>query len=472
MSYVKPASREPKRHSKPPRSLRFGTLAIAIVFYSVSLMISEGDVTGAQKLVGPAIVLAALSIFCFFYSGLRFITASSLLSYGILLFLAFPAVYAGVGLSSPGILNAKSSQLIVISLAFVLQCLVLVFTRQPSPPKTAVQTGQTKLSSAWLILAGFCFALALLCLGLGFSVGAMGMGWLSVLFCAVVAFDLYLGKIRIIGIVALLAAMFGYATIIFSGFGRLVLAVIGISIAVVGSVALRTWWVKFASILVTVPALLYLTSLRLEYLRVELGRSALDSEGIGSVIGPFNSAATIVSVYSQGELHPAMGSTLLTALLVWVPREIWPGKGNGFGLEIVPVTQPGLAGVEGFTDAATIVGEGVWNFGIVGAAILLVLVAFMARAIDFSILGHTQSIATTQDVLNLLISAVSAASLMNLVWGGSDTATGRALFPLAVLLLAKLVAKGRRGAGAAEGRHSRSQSLYTAPQLSTGLNLR
>lgn len=82
------------------------------------------------------------------------------------------------------------------------------------------------------------------------------------------------------------------------------------------------------------------------------------------------------SVYVENE-GITWGRQLLTVLLFFVPRSIWPGKGVGSGHAIV------AAQGQSFTNVSCpFPAEGVINFGIVGLVAFAVLLAFLARWLD------------------------------------------------------------------------------------------
>lgn len=388
-----------------------------------------------RALLAPGAILSIFGLFTFLYNGRKTIVATSVISYSVVMFIGFPAVYAGLGQYWSYQVESPLSVLVVITLGFVLQVATLVAApRVPAPKVAAYPPGDSKgLSKGWLTLALGMMALALGSWFIGVPLVPSALAWIAVLFATLVAFDVSARRIRPSGVIVLALVTIGYLEITFGGFGRLNLAVLGMSAAIVATVGLRTWWVKISAVAVTAPALVYLANQRVNFLRHDVGRDAADSEGIASVVGPLFSAGRIVEVYLDGRLDPAFGSTAITAALAWIPRAFWPSKPEGFGREMVEITRPALVSTEEFSDAATFVGESVWNFGVWGAPLMLIGAAVVARAADKALLGYDIKTGNPCSIILFLIIVILSASMLNVIWGGLFTAASRMFVALAIL---------------------------------------
>lgn len=429
----------------------FFVVFVFCLAYLVALLQPSSN-GGARQLGSAGLVLCILCLFTFFHNGGKVIVSSSVLSYSILMFAGFPVIYSSLGLYGSRSEYPQESLLVTVSLAFFLQLLVYLAAPKPLAASESVAAGGGERVPAavvssmmrWsLFLSLVMFIAFWITRAAGFDVITAGFGWLSVAFCAAVAFDLTTKKPRPLGVVlflAMLAAVYG-ADI--GGFGRLHLAAVGLSMGVIASLALRTWWIKIAIGALTPPILIYLVNQRLEYLQGQPGREVHSSEGIGSVVGPFHSAARIVEALQENQIELALGSTVVIAALVWIPRSIWPEKPAGFGREIVEVTQPHLVSTLGHSDAGTVIGEAVWNFGLWAAPLFLLGVALIARFLDRQMIAQMDGPQNMRELVFVLLLAVLAGGWLNAVWGGAFTYTSRLMFPVVLLIVLVVIVPGK-----------------------------
>lgn len=430
----------------------FFVVLVACLAYLFALLQPSSN-GGARQLGAAGLVLCALSLFTFFHNGGKVIVSSSVLSYSILMFAGFPVIYSSLGLYGPRNEHPQESLLVAVSLAFFLQVLVYLAApkpflledtgaatdREPVPPAVISSMAKWSLSLSLIMFVAFGVARTA-----GLGVPTAGFGWLAVVFCSAVAFDLTTRKARPLGVLLLLAMVAAVYGADIGGFGRLHLAAVGLSIGVAASLALRTWWIKIAIGVLTPPALIYLVNQRLEYLQNQPGREVNSSEGIGSVVGPFHSAARIVEALQEHQIDLALGSTVLIAVLVWIPRSIWPEKPAGFGREIVEITQPHLVSTLGHSDAGTVIGEAVWNFGFWGAPLFLLGVALIARFLDRQMIKQINGPRNMKELVQVLLFSVLAGGWLNVVWGGAFTYTSRLMFPIVLLLVIMVIVPGKK----------------------------
>ncbi|BAU94755.1 hypothetical protein N24_0493 [Corynebacterium suranareeae] len=436
---------------------------ICVVFAFLISLIPGSPFIDVDGIVYPGVVLALLSLVSFFACGQKQINASSVTSYAILVFIGFPAIYGGFGFYESGKNYTPWSLLIVVILAFVLQLFILVLSstapRESNITKSKL-TEKSKISGALTIATAMLlgtFAAQVL----GFSIGAAGFSWLSILFASAVLF-LEQGKLRQLFAVALMIVVFAMEFgADLGGFGRLNLAVLAISVATVASFGIRKWWIKAVTVILTGPALMFLVEQRVAFLESSRGVSVDDSEGIGSVVGPFHSAGTIVNALLQGQIGLDWGATFFAAAMVWVPRRFWPDKPIGFGREIVEVTQPYLISSKGYSDAGTFIGEAVWNFGIGGAVLLLVLFSFMLVKFDKLVGKQAFKTNAIDNIVQSIFFVVVIAGFINVIWGGLFTTTTRLLFPVALLLIIGVIIP--------KSRVSREQSTGRQPSIENSI---
>ena len=418
-------------------SRTLGAVAWAVLFSAaVGLGLASAVRLELSSLVIPGLLLSGLSTHAFLKTGGVVVNASSTASYAILLFCGFPAVYIGLGLYSPASRLPTGFILAAISMCFLLQLLVYALASKTSAEPVRMARTATGVGPR-ILLSAMLFGGAVLARVQDVLVLAVPLGMLAILFAA----DAALSRPKLSSFV--LASMYAstlslvYAEIIFAGFGRLVLGVIGCALTILASLYFRTYWIKFGLLVLTAPALIYLSLSRLAFLQDIRGSSADSSEGIGSVIGPLVSLGHIVRALWVGAITPDPGSTFWAAIVIWIPRSVWPSKPDGFGTEMVSITQPQLFTTQAFSDAALLPGELVWNFGLVGGAVSMVVFVLLLRVVDRRMTRQAEGgfpPQTAMAVVNRLLVVFIAASLLNLLWGGTFTFVSRALAAMILLL--------------------------------------
>ena len=229
----------------------------------------------------------------------------------------------------------------------------------------------------------FLFLLFAVSLAAGAGIAAAGFAWLAMLAATIVVFWSPEVSVRIRGLVLASITFASETGLDLGSFGRLNLAVLALSLAVIASLRLDSWAPKVVTMVLTGPILSFLISQRVSFLQTERGVGVVsETEGFGSVVGPFHSAGAIVEAYVQGRISMAWGESIFNAAVTGIPRAIWPDKPVGLGREIVEVTQPWLVSSAGFSDAGTFVGEAVWNFGVWLAPLYLALFILLIRMMD------------------------------------------------------------------------------------------
>lgn len=388
----------------------------------------------------PATVMSAFSVFSFFHCGGRVVNASSVASYGVFMFIGFPAIFAALGLYDRQQAFTPNSLLIVLILAFIFLALLVLISATGGPDNSSVgRISDPSVESRVLRLSLLVLLCALGAHVLGASHVASGFSWLAILGGAVLTFWSDRVSTRIRGVSLMLVTFFVETGLSLGGFGRLNLAVLALSVVVVASVALKSKWLKWGTVLATGPVLVVLINQRLLFLEEQRSGSVDQSEGVGSVVGPFQSAATITEASLQGMVDLAWGKTIFNAVVIWVPRVVWPEKPIGFGREIVQVTQPWLTSNTAHSDAGTFVGEAVWNFGVWGAPVYFIGLILGIRLLDRRIQTLGQGDPHVGALLRLMTAAMLSGTLLNIVWGSISTAAARTLLPLAVLLAVRFV---------------------------------
>ena len=408
--------------------------------------------TGAVSEVTLAIVSVIIglqSVYGFILQGGKRINASSVVIYGIMLFAVFPALYASQSYSFYEKRTDIDSLVIAVVLAGGLQALLLTIC----PPR---HSPHLSLANAGISARACTTAIVLLVFTLLFSFEILhplqsATGILTIFFAALSAVTSESRAGLVIATLTLAASVLFYSMFVFDGFGRLILGVIGFGILMLLTLRFSGYLLKVGVLVASAPAIMWLSYQRIVFLEESRGMAVAESEGLGSVIGPFGSAAVIIDQMRDGIIDPSHGTTVVAALVVFIPSVLWAGKPAGFGTEMVPVTAPDLAHVVGYSDAGLLIGEAVWNFGIWGSVLLFIVFCLGVRFLDHwfdqttttMTMNHQPNLAMACRVV--LIVALSSG-LLNLFWGGLHTYSARLFVIIPVVGLIWLLSKLFTGA--------------------------
>src|SRR5699024_3472362 len=95
-----------------------------VIVFSIALLFSlvfNQPFLEKDDLIAPAMVISVFAIYSFFLCGRHTINASSIASYGVLMFIGFPALYGAMGLFESKKAYTARSLVVVLILAFVFQ---------------------------------------------------------------------------------------------------------------------------------------------------------------------------------------------------------------------------------------------------------------------------------------------------------------------------------------------------------------
>lgn len=404
-------------------------------------------VTGAASETTLAIIsvlIGVQAVYGFIVQGGRNINASSVVIYGIILFAVFPALYAARSFALYEKTSDIEALIVTLILAGVLQTLLLSIC----PPR---QIPQIRLANSRLSASAGTTAIFLLATTMALSFEILNplqsaTGMLAIFFAALSAVTSETRPGFVLSLIALVASFLFYSMFVFDGFGRLVLGVIGFGILMLLTLRVPGYLFKVGVLLVSAPAILWLSYQRIAFLEESRGMAVAESEGLGSVIGPFGSAAVIIEQLRDGIIEPSHGTTVVAALVVFIPSALWAGKPVGFGTEMVPVTAPELTHVVGYSDAGLLIGEGVWNFGIWGSVAFFTLFCLGVRGLDYLFAQTVNTMTTMRQprlamACRMVLIVALSSGLLNLFWGGLHTYSARLFVIIPVVGLIWVVAK-------------------------------
>lgn len=226
-----------------------------------------------------------------------------------------------------------------------------------------------------------------------------------------------------------------YMEYVFSGYGRIIVAALAFCLLISLSHQVDTVWLKLSVILATAPAVLFLMQFRLKAVAELHPGVDTNESGLESMLSPLPSFAKLLQVASSGVMEEGLGRTFLVALVVLIPRSVWPSKPAGFGTELAYYISPDAYNT-GHSDAALIAGEFFFNFGYLGIVLMIPAVGLLVVWFDRMLYrAASQPIDNIYGGLKYASLLVSCCGLIDLVWVGLFSYTARAWVRLLIIVL-------------------------------------
>lgn len=141
-----------------------------------------------------------------------------------------------------------------------------------------------------------------------------------------------------------------------------------------------------------------------------------------SAVGPYRLASTFIDNYIINGFD-AIGffDQIVFTIFVFIPRDLWPSKPNGFGFQYV-VDNMGQSFVdEGHSIASTLIGDHIYFLGWWGVFTSLLMMYML-----FRICLYINNMKLFQGFGIVLI----ACNIMVFVWGGMTSFSARIIFPM------------------------------------------
>jgi hypothetical protein len=317
------------------------------------------------------------------------------------------------------------------------------------------------------------------CWMLGFSVLLFGIGsamkatelafagsavYVSVLLSAAATTTAISGRkwlLAALSCVLTLSILMVYLVAHFTGFGRLMIASLGISIMFITSLTFRAGWVKAITILTSGPLLVVAAQIRST--SSITARSLLENplSGLSSMLAPYFEFDRILrSVGMPGGLREfefQWGKASVPAVSWLVPRWVWPSKPAQFGLGYLLTRwfRPDLASVGHTFAGGSYLGEVYVNFGFLGLLMAPLVLGIVLRLLDIAVcqlaIGPTRF--RMRHCMRLVSASILVGGMADYVWGGTMMVSTRGvprlafLIPLAAIELFGRTAIGRRESG-------------------------
>lgn len=386
----------------------------------------------AEAMIVVAIIGLVAASATWVQSGGPEATPAGVLSVAVGVFGYFPTLYySSIGSDHPMLPTATNYLLAVHMTTMALMTFAPPWPRDPMWRKLGIARCQGR----WLFGYGLVLlavgALITIQFGLPSTALPAAVGFVGVILMVYATiFTSHSLRKRSIVVAAVCVAI--YMTLLFSSGGRLVIAGLVFTIALFLSQRVRRRGLKILVLASLVPALLLAARQRSEVIQATRG---VNETGLESVVWPMDRLAILLQISDSGGLPPSWGDTFVPAILFWIPRRLWPEKPVGFGSELVPVVRPGYKGDEGHSEAATVLGEWVWNFGIAGLIVLPIVTVLLLAALTKWRQSLVTETPTPTSIISHLALALIAAGMLDLFWVGAFGFSGRTGMRLIALVI-------------------------------------
>ena len=224
------------------------------------------------------------------------------------------------------------------------------------------------------------------------------------------------------------------------GRGRLNLVTLALVAVVLACTQMETRRIKVWILAGVAPALLLMVRLRERLGVIETGEAY---NGIGSVVNPLGDFGHLVRAHESGVFAFARSDTLMSTVLFWVPRSVWPEKPVGFGRELTAILEPQLLATNQ-SMATHAYGEWYYSFGWLGVIAMVPVIGLALRWLDRLLARRLeQPVDSRRSLIGLAMVLLLVANIPNLMWAGSFTYVGRTVQQLAIIALLVLPFAGR-----------------------------
>jgi hypothetical protein len=303
---------------------------------------------------------------------------------------------------------------------------------------------------------------------------ARGAVYVSVLFSAVAAITAISSRkwlLTVLSCVLTLSILGVYLMVHFTGFGRLMIATLGISIVFVASVIWKSRWIKAIAFLASGPLLVIAAQIRSSSTITAHSLLRNPLSGLYSMLAPYLEFGEILQRVgmpgSMREFEFQWGKAFVPAVSWFVPRWIWPSKPMALGHQLTLWFRPDLVSVEHTFAGGSYLGEFYVNFGFLGLLVVPLVLGIVLRLLDAAVyqLAAGPRGSRMKYCLRLVSTSIIVGGIADYVWGGTMMLSSRAiprlvfLIPLATIGFLKRTAIRRRVGGARHSIRSTSENL-------------
>jgi len=172
---------------------------------------------------------------------------------------------------------------------------------------------------------------------------------------------------------------------------------------------------------------------------LQVGASA-GRNGLESMLVPIVIFGQLVEAQLRDGFQLAWGSSFLTFPMLFAPEAWFPNGPKALGYELVQIFAPEMVGT-GYSVAATVAGEAVYNFGLVGILLAVPLLVWALKLVDRRVRAAAGSVGGSRlSMISLALWVTVGGAVADLTWCGQHIFLTRTAARLPVLLFLVLVA--------------------------------
>lgn len=230
-----------------------------------------------------------------------------------------------------------------------------------------------------------------------------------------------------------------YATVFHSGTGRLRVIALAGAILLLVTLRFRRRAIKWLVLLITPVALSILAQHRLSLQEALAAGGAVGRNGLESMLVPVVIFGRLLQEQSDGG-QLAWGLSLLSFPRSVLPETWFPGVPGALGYELVRIYSPERYG-SGYSVAATVGAEAVYNFALPGLLIFAPLLAWLMVALDRGLVRAARRLSQKRTaIVALAFWAIFSGGIVDLAWNGQHVFLARTLSRLPLLIFLAVLA--------------------------------
>lgn len=145
-----------------------------------------------------------------------------------------------------------------------------------------------------------------------------------------------------------------------------------------------------------------------------------------SAVSPYRLAATFIDHFNNnGFDFKGFFDQVVYCLFIYIPRDLWENKPNGFGFQYVVDNLDQYLVDAGHSIASTLIGDHIYFFGWWGGISALIVIYLISRMIRWFY---------NMNFLQGQLVVLFSCNMMVFVWGGVTSLSSRIVFPLVMIV--------------------------------------
>lgn len=379
-----------------------------------------------QVTVAAGAAVVAFGARAFIGHGRGRMTALGLFNLSTALFVGFGAIYAGAQETS----YAPAAYLLTATMAAFIAQIAVTLVGWGKAGEVVPQFPPS-ITNRWLGGAG----IAALAAAAAAKVAITTPSWAPIIestaftSITVIAVALYWRpNIRLVSATSLFvgALVITYAEVFHTGTGRLRIVALVCAVGVIVSARFQRRALKWLTVAAIGPALAWLAQDRLDLQESLHAGASAGRNGLESMLEPIQVFAELIQAHAESGFPLSYGANLFSYPSLFLPESLFPNAPQALGYELVQVHAPERYG-SGYSVVATSSGEAYYNFGLLGLALMVPVLAWLLTLLDRRMVKSMSSPASgSVALLSIVFWAMLAGGISDLTWSGQHTFLARA----------------------------------------------